>query len=317
MITNILKSIELDSHNVYFLYGEEAYLIVRYKNQLIEKFNVDEFNTLVLKNDCYYNNKTEKEYYNIIDDFANTIPLFSDKRLVILDEININSIENICDIFEKSPYSTKFLVIEKNIDKRKTNYKKLKKISMFLECELQKDLSKWCRKYLNNNKVNVDNMTINYLLNLLDNNMFLIKNTMDKIISLDLSDITEKEINLVVEKKIEVKIFDLIDNIIENNKNDVYREYYFLNEDPYLINAMIIRHFEILLKVLVGSKVDINRYFIDKYKKQANKYGYNLIIDILEFCVNIDKQMKQGEVEPVLANLRVLFELLYIKVVKK
>ena len=108
---------------VYLLYGDETYQILRGKKMLK--------NALVREDDSMNFQEYREERPNLseIRDTAQTVPFFSDWRLIILDRTKVMKTgkDDLVELMEAVAATTVLLICEQEVDKRSKAYKWIKK----------------------------------------------------------------------------------------------------------------------------------------------------------------------------------------------
>ncbi|MCQ2979305.1 MAG: DNA polymerase III subunit delta [Clostridia bacterium] len=231
-----------EGKNLYFLFGEEKYLKNEMKTSIINHYLGDaekDMNLEIINKDTYLSDE--------IGDKINSVPFFSDARVVILDEIDFRSKGELYDILLSMPDTTIVVVIEEKKNKTKDgddkedntsssfDYTKFKKEAnvkdKIVEVDTDKDkdqvtinrVKEICEEY----SIKINNVNVSYLLNKTGNDMFNITNETKKLCMyvLDKKEITKDDIDLLINDQLEEKIFDLIDALTRKNMTEVQKIY--------------------------------------------------------------------------------------------
>lgn len=218
--------------------------------------------------------------------------------------------EYIEENYQELQETTILLIIEESIDKTNSLYKTIEKygeIKEFKELniiELSQTLKSICSAY----KVNIDNETIKYLIEISGTSLQELINEIRKLIEYAGKDgtIDKKAVDLLAIPKIEAVIFDLTDNLgdkkiaeaLETLRNLIY------NKEPIQkILITLYNHFKKLYLVKLAQKENTNitevlnlkpnqTFLITKYKKQANYFEEKQLRKILEELINLDSNSK-------------------------
>lgn len=208
----------------------------------------------------------------------------------------------------QNPNLNNILIIScSKIDMKNKVSKELKKVAQFedLQCDLCDYVKKRCGEY----KINKE--TINYFLESTGNDICRITNELDKLLALkkDEKEIVHGDIDLVVLKKIDSNIFDLIDAIINKNKSKslkIYENMINYGEDIFKIFISLTNQIRLIYQVKIlknlsndeianllnlknPKQVVALRYKIDKYNKDdLINYLYKLSI--------MDENLKSGKI---------------------
>jgi len=288
-VINNLKSKKF--YPVYFFLGEEIYL----KEELISIIK-----NIVLKNEidfsfnlnCFY---SSDDKINKIIETANTFPVFSEKRLVIVYEAENNYLSN------PSLYS---IVIFNISDNNLPNWVKFdeKNCNVIIFYKLDTDqLKNWVKEKVNlKYKKNISDDAISVIIENCDNSLLEIEKELEKI-------------DLYTEGKKEITIKDVLDIIIDS------KSYQIFDLTDALINKDFVKSIEIfrrlknsfrskkkeeILKLFFG----VNNFFhnVWEIKNYENlNFAQNEIMKILEIK-NSYRYKKLREVKDIISNEKFL-----------
>ena len=152
--------------NAYLICGEEEYLKLNYKNQMIKAIAGDDTMNLAL-----YEGKNFD--VNEVIDNAETFPFFA---------------EQLAEYMSKIPESTVFLFVEQDVDKRSKMYKAVKANGYICEINRQteKDLSMWAARIFAHDGKKITNANMSYLIGNVGTDMEVLSREIEKLISYDL-----------------------------------------------------------------------------------------------------------------------------------
>lgn len=315
------KSISTKLEPMYLLYGEEKYLI-----ETIVKKIKKSFGELLLG--INYVMLDETSIDNLIQNIE--MPAFGyDKKLIIvknsglfkkdgrrktltpLQERIIEYIKNNYEIIEDSNI---IIFIEENVDKNQV-YEIIEKKALICNIEFLKPiqlvakLKKICLMY----KVNVDDSTLNYLIEVAGIDLQNLMNEIRKLIEYagEGNTITKSAVNELAIKQIESVIFDLTDNL--GNKKiekalEVLDNLVYQKEPLQRILITLYTHFKrlYLCALAVKNNVDVisalnlkpnQSFLVNKYKKQTSYFNIDQLRDLLDELINLDYNSKIGNID--------------------
>lgn len=315
------KSISTKLEPMYLLYGEEKYLI-----ETIVKKIKKSFGELLLG--INYVMLDETSIDNLIQNIE--MPAFGyDKKLIIvknsglfkkdgrrktltpLQERIIEYIKNNYEIIEDSNI---IIFIEENVDKNQV-YEIIEKKALICNIEFLKPiqlvakLKKICLMY----KVNVDDSTLNYLIEVAGIDLQNLMNEIRKLIEYagEGNTITKSDVNELAIKQIESVIFDLTDNL--GNKKiekalEVLDNLVYQKEPLQRILITLYTHFKrlYLCALAVKNNVDVisalnlkpnQSFLVNKYKKQTSYFNIDQLRDLLDELINLDYNSKIGNID--------------------
>lgn len=291
----------------YLLHGSEEYLKKLYRDKLKNAILTD-------RNEMNYSYFEGKDLDPVkIYEAAQTLPFFSDKRLIIIENSGLfKSQSELSGYLENTPDSTIVIFVESDIDKRNKLFKFVKDRGTVSEMNGldEQNLKLFVASLLEQEGRKITESTILYLLDKTGTDMVNICNEVEKIISYTVGrDVIAKEdIDAVVTTQITGKIFQMIDAIGSKQANKALALYYdllSLREKPMSILFLMTRHFNILLQVKdlhslgfssssISEKVGVPPFAVSKYLVQARNFSSKRLKSALEFGADIEEQVKTG-----------------------
>ena len=237
---------------VYLLYGLEKYLIDKEIKKIIAEQDIDAINM-----NSYDLNIDSLN--NIIDD-SQTISLFSNKKAVLVYNSNIftakkNNIEHDTSVLEKYLENMNpdtiliFVLYEEKLDERKKIVKVLKQKGNIKNFNSNNNITNLVKDMFHNYQIS--NSTINLLINRVGNNLAILEQEANKIITYknDNYNITDSDIIMLTNKNFDIDIFALIETIVSKDKKEALNIYYEMlkyNEEPIKIIVMLANQFRII-----------------------------------------------------------------------
>ena len=304
---------------IYLLYGTEDLLIKNEINKIMSANNIDEVNI------SRYNLE-EVLLKDIIED-ANTISIFSDKKLIIVDNSYIfiratkKVIEQDTDILidyinKPNPLTILvFIINNEKLDSVKKICKLIKEKGKILELNTPSNINNYVLKLFDDYKIDYNN--INLLIKRVGNDLGILKEEVDKlkIYKIDDKIINKEDIINLTNKNIDTNIFIFIDNIINKNKIDAlntYQEMLKLNEEPIKIIIMLANKFRLMYQACelskkgynideIADKLNSKRYPVQLAIEKGYKYDSKIILHNLEELADMDVNIKMGLIDKEIA----------------
>ena len=292
----------------YLLYGTNDYLINQEIEKLKEKNNITD-------NDVTRYDYTEALIKDIIDD-ATLVPLFSNKKMIIVDNSTIfesTSKKEDTVVLEKYLSSTNdftiLIFIDKvdKLDERKKIYKLLKDNNSVIECNTL-NINNLVKEKFENYKI--DASTITKFINRVGTNPYNLINEIEKLKIFKINEkvITDEDIKFA-SKNIEDNIFDLINYIVNKNSEkviDIYNDLLSRGSEPIAILVLIANQFRIILqsKLLyykgytekdIASTLSIHPYRVKLAIQNSRNYSNELLIEYIDKLATLDYEIKSGE----------------------
>jgi DNA polymerase-3 subunit delta len=291
----------------YLLYGSEEYLKKLYRDKLKAAILKDGGDM----NYSYFEGKDvdPKQVYEA----AQTLPFFSDKRLIIIENSGLfkNSSE-MSELLVSTPDSTVVIFVETELDKRNKLFKLVKDQGTVSEMNGldEQNLKLFVASLLEQEGKRITEASIAYFLDKTGSDMVNISNEVDKLTSYTLGRdiITTQDIDAVVTAQITGKIFNMIDAIGSKQQSkalDLYYDLLSVREKPMTILYLITRHFNILLQAKnlqalgypsssISEMAGVPPFAVNKYLSQAKNFTTERLKEALEYGADIEEQVKTG-----------------------
>lgn len=327
-----MKQIQKDikEHNIgklYLLYGEEDYLRKKFRDDLKMAVIGEEPSM----NYAYYEGKGVSAEEVIA--FADTMPFLAEKRMVIVENCNLNTegnddwikyLENISD-------TCCVVLVEKSMDKRSRVYKKCKEHGYVVDLDLQKGtaLLSWIKRWLVDNQCAMDDDTLRYFLERVSNHMNVIETELEKLRSYKMNPtleygpghleneiiITRDDVEELTTETIENKIFQMIEAAAQGDQKVAFELYYdllSLKEAPMKILILLTRQINALLVIKDGQRLGqesgevakaagVPPFAVKKNAYAAKSISYAKLKECLAFGVQMEEDIKRGRIKDTMA----------------
>ena len=330
-LNNTLKDLKSgDVFSVYLVVGDNDFL----KDSLIEGFK-----KVLLQGDngdFNYQKYDKVESLMMIIDAANSIPFFSERKLLVVKDEGVfkpgvfsdNEYKYFIEyLADPNPTTCLIFIAGNGVDKRGKLYKRLSESGKVLECATPKGihLLKWINKEFALYDKKPDVGLVNLLASAAKGDLYFLTNEIKKIClyagskqTLKLDDVDE-----VLAKTLDTGIFQVIDYLSERELDKALKglnELLELGESPILINYMLARHYRQMLQYLIYSKKGLSEkelcqkigvpfFVLGKLGKQARSFNIEKLTDILNALYKLDLKLKTSSsdnkrmLELVLINL--------------
>jgi len=315
-----IKKHELD--NCYIFCGADEKLI---------KEHVEFITKNVLKSDFMDLNYSKfdgsKTDFEIISDACETMPFMSDKKVVVvyrasfLDDSKTSKTNgdlksknfSMLNDYLKNPSPHCILVIYYTFlsdrEKPSNKIKKLEKNACVIKVDKLRGefLQRKCRSLFEDANVKIGKVELTLFCNQVDNNMDIILNEIEKLVSYtDGREITKEDIFAMMPQKSENDIFNLVDYLSQKNIKralDILNELIYKGEKIPFILFMIGRQFNLLFNLKLGmengktkdilaNELRIHPYICEKMISQSMKFTIKRLKRNIELCVDTEKTLK-------------------------
>ncbi|MFR8737329.1 MAG: DNA polymerase III subunit delta [Eubacterium sp.] len=294
----------------YLICGEEEYLKLNYKNQLIQAIAGEDTMNLAL-----YEGKNID--INEVIDNAETFPFFAKYRLIVLEQSGLFKTggEQLAEYMDKIPETTIFLFVEQDVDKRSKMYKAVKKNGYICEINRQseKDIEVWAAKIFDYNGKKITKADMAYFIANVGTDMEILSQEIEKLISYayDKNVINKNDIDAVCIKQLNVRIFDMIDAISVKNQQktlDCYYELIAEKEPPMRILFMISRQFNLILqakdlsargmsKEQIAGAMGVQGFIASKSISQSRNFTVSELKAGLAESISTEELIKSGRMD--------------------
>ncbi len=299
---------------VYLLYGDEPYLKKQYRDRIKE--NITGSDTM---NFSYY--EGDKLNVKEIIEMADTLPFFSEKRLIVIENSGFfkRSNEELATFISTLPDYLVLVFVEEAVDERNKLFKAVKKegyVSLMNQ-QTESVLIKWIGKCFKEKEMMIEPAAIRLLLDKTGASMVLIKAEMDKIISYcgTRTKVNTADIEAICSTVTVSKIFDMITAIAVKRQQEALRLYYDLlaqKEPPMNILSLMVRQFNGILQVKEALAMGINSYDIaksmgvapfiaQKYSSQAKNFSIKQLQLALKDLADVEEAVKMGKLDAKMA----------------
>ncbi|WP_370750001.1 DNA polymerase III subunit delta [Eubacterium sp.] len=296
--------------SAYLICGEEEYLKLNYKNQLIKAIAGEDTMNLAL-----YEGKNID--INEVIDNAETFPFFAKYRLIVLEQSGLFKTggEQLAEYMDKIPETTIFLFVEQDVDKRSKMYKAVKKNGYICEINRQseKDIEVWAAKIFDYNGKKITKADMAYFIANVGTDMEILSQEIEKLISYayDKNVINKNDIDAVCIKQLNVRIFDMIDAISVKNQQktlDCYYELIAEKEPPMRILFMISRQFNLILqakdlsargmsKEQIAGAMGVQGFIASKSISQSRNFTVSELKAGLAESISTEELIKSGRMD--------------------
>lgn len=301
---NISEHIKQNTFNhCYLLIGEEDYLKRKIKNNLADAIIGDD----TMNKSVFKEKPDEKE----ICDLAQTVPFFSERRLIVLDSSDFFSwaSDDFCKILENIPDYLYIIIVESSADKRKKAFKTIQKTGYICELKTQSqgDLRKFIQGKCKENGTQIEPDVADALISATNGDLNTISNELEKLFAytLDKGIINAGDIREVCCISLEEKVFDMIEAIGRKDRNKamaLYKDLVVLKEPPVKILVLMERQFMGIAQVKSSRDVQASQigmkgvqpFLLNKYRKQADNFTIEELKGLLRLFEDIEYRIKTG-----------------------
>lgn len=311
-MNNLKKDITNNTlKNLYLFTGPEVFLSEFYTNDIKKTLlgeSADDFNLLTVS----------RQLPDIMaaDSFINSYPFMSDKKLLIIKDSGILKKAGDEDkkywqkILASVPDYCIIIFCENDIDKRSVIYKAISANGSVVEFKYQQGqaLITWIQKFIASHGKQISSSDAEYLIASCNPGMINLKREMEKLVSCKSENpkITKSDIDRLVTKSLESKVFEMADDIARGNSAEAYKkleDMKALNVKPPEIIPAIFSKFSSYRKIKILSpmplkqmalKMNQREFFVKKDMESSGKLTTEQIERVLFLCKEADFKVKNG-----------------------
>ncbi|MBQ8982950.1 MAG: DNA polymerase III subunit delta [Lachnospiraceae bacterium] len=294
--------------NYYLLYGEERVLILQYRDRLKQAICPDGDDMNIVR----FSGKNID--IQEVADLANTLPFFSEHRLIIIEDSGwFASSNDFTKYIQEFPDTSYFVFVEQNVDKRNKLYKEVDKAGYTSEFTKPKpgDLTV---KIVSDCKKAGRQITQDAVEYIIDNAGFsygFVCMELDKLLNYTegQTSITLQDVQAICSYQAEDKIFAMIDAIGNMNQKravDLYHDLIFLRKPVNQIMYNLIRMVNILLQICEMQKtgtgvpemakhLGLKEGVVYKYLGQLKNYDYDRLRRMLDAGQEVEVGIRRGK----------------------
>lgn len=297
-----------------FLFGQDTFRLQNKLNEIIQyyqKINKGGLNLkLFEKDDLDFQN-----FKNIL----NSPSIFKEKKLIVLKDIFSNQIFKNEFLKQKEKIlgvNDIIVIYERNeISKKDALFQFLKKNARCQEFKLldNEKLKNWVKKEFIHYKTEIEISALEKLIEFVGNNLWQMETEIKKLISYKRNQkIQVKDVELLVNSKIETDIFKTISALIEKRKKialTLIHRHLESGDHPLYLLKMISYQFRNLLEIkeLIEKKIPyykilnqsgLNPFVIKKNYQLAQRFTLAELKKIYQKIFQVDFDIKTGKIEP-------------------
>lgn len=310
---------------IYFFYGDEQYLLNRRVSDIEKKIitpGMEDFNRFVFEGD-----KTDIE---AVIEAAEQYPQMSDKKVVIVknsgffNQMNLRNYKRIKEFSLDLPDYTCLIFIEDNFDKKKVkNVDFLNDIGGVVAFDFLpvNRLEIWIEEKAKNAEKQLFPKDLSYFVKICGPSLGKLSIEFEKLLNYvgDKIKITREDIDAVVDKTAEYRIYDMIDNTIAGKAETARKQLKYLLEcrdsiaPTVIIASMTGKLVEILtckqLKETGMSAKDIGTYFdfnrpqfvVNRTIEESKRYSEKYLTEMIKKGLDYDFSIKTGKLDGIIA----------------
>lgn len=305
--------------NLYFVYGEEKYLVKHYSDLLEKKIVNPDFADFNLH---IYDGKSPD--FEEIANAAEVFPMMSEYSCIVIKDLPVDNLNNedsdkLISIISDIPDSTVIIITLPTLSVNMKSAKGKKMLTAFEKygsvLELNRfsvsQLSKLIEKGAKERKCSIGYSESSYLISIVGDDMSTLLNELEKICSFKKEGIISKtDIDAVVVKSMQARAFDLAKALVAKNCDtamDILDKLFSMKEEPVnILGAVITPYIDMYrAKVYTSGSMraedaakDFNyrnkEFRLTNAAKSASRYSIKQLRQFLEVLFEADNLLKSS-----------------------
>ncbi|MHC1747532.1 MAG: DNA polymerase III subunit delta [Cellulosilyticaceae bacterium] len=269
-----------------------------------------------------------------------TMPFFADKKMVFVVDSGLvkagkkEETEKLVKWLSNLPSYVVLVFSESEVDKRNQLYKKIKTeytVNTFVYPGEEQALSILTGIARDRGAI-IERGVLNYFVRSMPENLTYMMNEFEKLLDYAKGEvITTMHINEVCVFSLEQQVFQLVKEVVNKqaaNALQIYNTLILRKESPVGVLVLIARQYRVILQVkylmknqssekLIASEVGIPYFVVRDTLKQAEKYNFKQLEQILEYCLESDVALKTGKLEPIKCVELLIMKCIYISEIER
>lgn len=304
--------------NLVLICGDEEYLKTEKKKELLTALGCDG------SPDFHVFSGKETDFEEVMD-LAETMPMFSARRVLFLDDTGIfkaSADDGILNRMQELPDSTCMIFYEHDFDGNNAFAKYFKtagSIFRFDQVESVRDwksanatkgeIRTWIRDYLAKGGKKIDSRAVEALVDMSGYNMLNLQTELEKLLSCPADPITETAIRDICSKNITDRIFDMVDLKLAGNTAGALRlfeEMLSIRVEPMKILYLLGKQFQQVYTIKelesrrmsdgeILSKSGLKDWQLRKLRDRSKGRSMNDLLYLVRLCVEMETKVKNGD----------------------
>lgn len=304
---------EENYEKLYVFFGEEVYLKELYIKKLLDIVPDDgfeEFNKIIID--------ARESSLEAVDDALRSFPMMSDKKIVLIENSGIfkGASQEVKDfytkVFSSLAEDTILIFSEGEVDKRSVLYKAASRVGSVIEFAPLShiDLVAFVQRETVAMGAKIQKDVAEYLVNIADTDLSSIKNEILKLVS-NCKEITKTDVDRLVSKSLQIRVFDLCDFLIERKTEKVLQmveDLKTVKESPFKLLYILFGTFDKMLKAKLSedegipygqivSELGVAPFIAKKYINGAKGFSVDELALMVARVAETDLLIKQGKVD--------------------
>ena len=300
--------------NLYLFFGEETYLRDLYTKKLIELIDdagFEELNKIIVEDG--------KSELAALPEYLEGFPMMTDRRIVCIKDSGIfkkaddKTKKYFTNFFANSSDDTIVVFVEDEIDKRNALYKAILKSGAVVEFAplSETDTIAWLVREANAKNLKISQQNAQYMLSICDNTLGTLENELNKLAGYCTDEILKTDIERLVSKSLQVKVFELCDYMTANNVDaaiNLLTELKTVKESAFKILYILFGSFDKMLhaKLMseaglpnsdIASEIKVPPFIAGKYISSAKGFSKEQLMKMTAAAAEIDLSIKRGEAD--------------------
>lgn len=296
-----------------FLYGQDVYRSKEELRKMIEDARLIGGRTNNNWFDFVRIDASDKqvEIFKELEQTINTVSMFSQKKLIIIEDVFCLDQESQDEILEflkkKRIEDSKDITIIFWTESAPSADGLQKYLKSKAECKEFKllqgaQLKKWIRDFIDKRNASIDNPAIDKLIECVGNDLWRMSNELNKLLAYNRT-IRQENVELLVKPEIDLNIFQIVDAIGYKQKakaSSLFNQHIKSGESEYYLLSMIAYQIRNLIKAKTAEDIELlglHPFVVRKTKQQIENFTFEELKKIYHQLMIIDFESKLGKTD--------------------
>ena len=291
---------------VYTITGKNSFALSEFMDKTVANFIQEHGELAVERHDA------SEVSADILIQASQSLPFLAEKKLVVVKQVSSNQelLDKVEELVERNDASVDVYLVDSSLDKRKSSYKKLQKLTKLTEFKQQRpeELVTWVERTVHDAGGTINRTSAKQLVDRVGDNQQVLAHEIEKLLLFD-TKITKDNIENLTDESLQSNVFALLDAAFQKNSQkalELYKKQRSAQVDPNYIIAMITWQLQSLAlavyatpqRMEVLTAVGQSSFAANKALQLARHTTKDQLKTYVNELAAIDAQIKTSVIEP-------------------
>lgn len=269
----------------------------------------------------YYEAKEKDVLADTLKDVVETLPFFAEEKLVYIKDTGYfkagrkEESEKFEALLKDLPEYVVLLIDEREVDKRGKLYKTIRSNHQIVTFDFpgEETVIKMLEQSAKEEGVQIETASLYYFVRNMPEDIEYILGEWHKLLSfVEERKITREAIDTICVFSLETRVFELVKKIASGQSDEalqIYSRMLQSKESPIGILVLTARQFRVMYQVKylkakgqdmkqIASQTKMPYFAVKEVLDEVNRYSFSELENLLEACLETDRLLKTGKMEP-------------------